>query len=60
MRRALVLADESFRHPFRQIAATLPGWRSPPPKPKRDPLSDRDFFLLSFVSGFIIFYGMIA
>jgi hypothetical protein len=58
MRRALVLADESFRHPFRQRIATFPGWRTP--TPKRDPLSDRQFFVLSFVSGFIIFYGMIA
>lgn len=58
MRRALVLTDESIRHPFRQRLASLPGWKEAPRS--RDPLSYRDFFLLSFVSWFIVIYGMIA
>jgi hypothetical protein len=55
MKRVLVLKNEAARHPFRQ---------SMPPQvievPMREPLSDRAFFMISFVSGFIIFFGMIV
>lgn len=56
MRRALVLTNEAARHPFRQ---NLPAFRVEP-APAREPLTDLAFFGLSFVSGFIIFMGMIA
>jgi hypothetical protein len=55
MKRALVLTNETARHPFRRSM----------PQPAievqtREPLTDGMFFLLSFVSGFIIFFGMIV
>lgn len=53
MKRALVLTDDVTRHPFlrryREIAKA--------PKPG---LGNSAFFLMSFVSGFIIIFGMIA
>lgn len=55
MKRALVLTNEAARHPFRQIL--------PPPvfsAPAHEPLTDGAFFMISFVSGFIIFFGMIV
>jgi hypothetical protein len=55
MKRALVLTNEAARHPFRQYM--------PPPVitvPTREPLTDGAFFMVSFVSGFIIFFGMIV
>jgi hypothetical protein len=55
MKRALVLTNEAARHPFRKSM--------PQPvieAPTREPLTDGMFFLLSFVSGFIIFFGMIV
>jgi hypothetical protein len=55
MKRALVLTNEAARHPFRQSM--------PPPviaAPTREPLTDGAFFMVSFVSGFIIFFGMIV
>jgi hypothetical protein len=55
MNRATVLTNEAARHPFRQSM--------PPPvivPPEREPLTDGAFFLISFVSGFIIFFGMIV
>jgi hypothetical protein len=55
MKRALVLTNEAARHPFRRSM--------PQPVIKvqtREPLTDGMFFLLSFVSGFIIFFGMIV
>ena len=55
MRKALVLTNEAARHPFRQqlgppVFAVL----------EREPLSDTAFFVMSFISGFIIFFGMIV
>jgi hypothetical protein len=55
MRRALVLTNEGARHPFRR--------QLPPPTftaPAREPLTDTAFFVMSFISGFIIFFGMIV
>jgi hypothetical protein len=54
MRRSLALTNEGARHPFRRIM--------PPPvldAPTREPLTNTAFFMVSFVSGFIIFFGMI-
>jgi hypothetical protein len=55
VKRAIILIDKAARHPFR---------RSMPPRAAdehvRTPLSDAAFFLASFVSGFIIFFGMIV
>jgi hypothetical protein len=54
MNRPLALTNEAARHPFRQSL--------PPPvmvEEVREPLTNGAFFLLSFVSGFIIFFGMI-
>jgi hypothetical protein len=56
MKRHLVLTTESARHPFRQ---TLPmAVTSVQPTP-REPLTDAAFFALSFVSCFVIIFGMI-
>jgi hypothetical protein len=55
MKRVLVLTNEAARHPFRQ-SMPLPVIVAP----TREPLSDRAFFMISFVSGFIIFFGMIV
>lgn len=69
MRRALVLTNESARHPFRavfvhsqplereiaEMAMAIPN-RSAPSQFREDV----SFFLLSYVSGLIIFFGMIA
>jgi hypothetical protein len=58
MRRALVLTNEAARHPFRQ---SLPPERQWSPKKKAKPeRTDLAFFGISFVSFFIIFYGMIV
>jgi hypothetical protein len=54
MNRKLVLADEAARHPFRQ---SLP--RPEPVVAPDESLTDLAFFAISFVSGFIIFFGMI-
>lgn len=55
MKRVLVLTSEAARHPFRQ---TLPPMTVEMP-PAREPMTDLAFFCASFVSGFIIFAGMI-
>ena len=59
MRRALVLTNEAARHPFRQslpagIIAVVER------QSLREPLTDYAFFAISFVTGFIIFFGMIV
>jgi hypothetical protein len=57
MRRALVLTNESARHPFR---------RSLPPRvtalSRSDSDDDQDWklFMLSFTAFFVSFYGFIA
>jgi hypothetical protein len=53
------MTDEVTRHPFRRdlLRATQPA--KPFRKRGRD-RSDLNFFAISFVAGFIIFYGMIA
>jgi hypothetical protein len=57
MKRALVLTNESARHPFRQI---LPReiFRVTPPQVKRE-LSYAGFFLASFAVCFVIIFGSI-
>ena len=55
MRSALVLTNEAARHPFRrQLPASVFAVLA------REPLSDVAFFVVSFISGFIIFFGMIV
>jgi hypothetical protein len=56
MKRVLVLTNEAARHPFRQ---SLPP-RKIEPLPAREPMTHTAFFAASFISCFIIFYGMIA
>jgi hypothetical protein len=54
MKRALVLTTESARHPFRM-------WMRPPvAAPKAEPMTDLFFFLASFVSCFVIIFGLIV
>lgn len=55
MKRALVLTAESCRHPFRRSLPALRIERLP-----KEKLSDVAFFCASFVSGFVIFFGMIV
>lgn len=74
MRRYLVLTTESARHPFRaglpsacfvMAADEVPAPEAvapeavAPPAP-RAALGDLGFFVMSFVSGFIIIFGMIV
>ncbi len=55
MRRALVLTDESARHPFR---ATLPPNRKVIHDPV--PFNQWQLFWVTFVAGFLAFYGFLA
>jgi hypothetical protein len=55
MKRALVLTAESCRHPFRR---SLPPLRIEPLP--REKWTDFTFFCASFVSGFVIFFGLVA
>jgi hypothetical protein len=55
MKRALVLTDETARHPFRArlkpaVAMVLPA---------KEPMTDLAFFIASFISCFVIIYGLI-
>jgi hypothetical protein len=72
MRRALVLTTDTARHPLRQRIAPT-GWATDLPEPIPDEAvraqnavrkgpsrEDIGFFLTSFVSFFIIIYGMIV
>ncbi len=56
MKRALVLNNEGAKHPFRSTLPLL----AFAPITARPPRSDLAFFTISFVSGFIIIFGMIA
>jgi hypothetical protein len=71
MRRALVLTTETARHPFRagfvhtdflerEITEAMQVVAIPPvaAKPSRV-REDVSFFLLSYISGLVIFFGMI-
>jgi hypothetical protein len=72
MRRALVLTTETARHPFRagfvhterlerEIFEDAQAVLIAPPNPKPSRLrEDVSFFLLSYVSGLVIFFGMIV
>ncbi len=55
MRRPLVLTDESARHPFR---ASLPNAREIIIDPV--PLDASKLFWLTFIAGFLAFYGFLA
>lgn len=57
MRRALVLTNEAARHPFRQSLPPERQWS--PEKEAKPERTDRAFFAISFVSFFVIIYGMI-
>jgi hypothetical protein len=72
MRRALVLTNETARHPFRsafvhterlerEIIEANQGAVAESPPPARSRLrEDVSFFVLSYVSGLVIFFGMIV
>lgn len=74
MRRYLVLTTESARHPFRaglpsacfvMAADEVPAPEAVAPEAvvlpaPRAALGDLGFFVMSFVSGFIIIFGMIV
>lgn len=56
---ASTLAERPKRHPFR---ATLPV-RSLTPSiaaPGRVPMSDRQLFVMTFIAGFMAFYGFLS
>lgn len=55
MRRALVLTDETARHPFR---ATLPPGRTVVIDPV--PMDGRQLFFLTFFAAFLAFYGFLS
>ncbi|CAN5291677.1 hypothetical protein BH09PSE3_BH09PSE3_22290 [soil metagenome] len=55
MTPATTLFERSARHRFR---ATIPVY--PDPKPVRDTLSDRQLFVMTFIAGFMAFYGFLA
>jgi hypothetical protein len=56
MKRVLVLTNEGATHPFR---STMP-LQAFAPITVHLPRSDFAFFMASFISGFIIIFGMIA
>ena len=69
MRRYLVLTTESARHPFRaglpsacfvMAADEVPAPEAVALPAPRAALGDLGFFVMSFVSGFIIIFGMIV
>lgn len=56
MRRRLVLTNESARHPFRQnLPISVIDTR-----PRREPLSNRGLFLLTFGAAFMAFSTFLA
>jgi hypothetical protein len=55
MKRRLVLTNEAARHPFRQ---SIPAMKVAAIEP-RSTMSDSTFFAASFISCFIVFFGMI-
>jgi hypothetical protein len=55
MRRTLVLSDETARHPFR---ASLPIGREVKIDP--EPLNGTKLFWLTFIAGFLAFYGFLS
>jgi hypothetical protein len=57
--RPAAFADQPPRHPFR---ATLPVYRAPIEKPvsKRVPMGDRQLFVMTFIAGFMAFYGFLS
>ncbi len=55
MKHALVLTAESCRHPFRR---SLPPLQIEPLA--KEKWTDFTFFCASFVSGFVIFFGMVV
>jgi hypothetical protein len=57
--RPTAFADQPPRHPFR---ATLALCRAPSQKPvsKRVPMGDRQLFVMTFIAGFMAFYGFLS
>jgi hypothetical protein len=49
------LPGQPARHPFR---ATLPPYHES--KPVAVPLSDKQLFVMTFIAGFLAFYGFLA
>jgi hypothetical protein len=62
MRRALVLTNEAAKHPFRQSLRPERQWapRQAPQQKGAPERTDLAFFGISFLSFFIIIYGMIV
>jgi hypothetical protein len=57
MKRSFVYPHRAPRHPLRlMMAPQMPA----PEISKQDHVSDVAFFITSFISGFIIIFGMIA
>jgi hypothetical protein len=54
MMNAVAIIDRPTRHPFR---ASLPVYRAP--KPVATPLSDKQLFVMTFIAGFMAFYGFL-
>jgi hypothetical protein len=55
MNNAAVFIGQPARHPFR---ATLPVYRES--APVAVPLSDMQLFVMTFIAGFLAFYGFLA
>jgi hypothetical protein len=56
MKRSLVLSNEAARHPFRQSLMPY----IPAPEVLEPPMGDMKFFMLTFVAGFLAFYGFLS
>ncbi len=56
MKRSLVLTNEAARHPFRQ--SLMPYIAAP--DVLEPPMGDMKFFMLTFVAGFLAFYGFLS
>jgi hypothetical protein len=59
MSYAPALAERPTRHPFR---ATLPVYPVPKSSPAstRVPMGDRQLFVMTFIAGFMAFYGFLS
>ena len=61
MERALALTNEAPRHPLRRLIPSLPAIAAGEiAESGEDRWENTRLFLMTFVAGFIAFYGMIA
>jgi hypothetical protein len=56
MKRSLVLTNEAARHPFRGMLPPV----TIMPMIQEPPMSDMKFFMLSFTSAFLAFFGFLS